>query len=161
MQWKTWVIHVRSLSHCRTREWCPVLPACVFQRAGYNEDDCGGVTIGPVVWLPGINNKQHMEEWLYSPWSPKTDLWCRDSSSLHPCRSPSDRLPRSPHCSPCDWWIKSVSVGSLGGKKRKTSERIHSVSFSYKKHRSWYSHGCEKAYLGQAWDSHLHIYHER
>lgn len=45
----------------------------------------GGVTIGPVVSLPGINNKQHMEEWLYSPWSPKTDLWCRAAVSSSLC----------------------------------------------------------------------------
>lgn len=48
--------------------------------------------------------------------------------SLRPCRSPSDHLPRSPCCSPCNWWIKSVSVGRLGGKKRKTSERIRSAN---------------------------------
>lgn len=63
----------------------PLLPACVFQRAGYNEDDCGGVTMGAVVLLPGINNKQHMGEWLYSPWSPKTDFWCRDAVSSSLC----------------------------------------------------------------------------
>lgn len=50
--------------------------------------------------------------------------------SPHPSHSPSDRLPRAPRCSPCDWWFKSVSVGRLGGKKRKTSERIHSASSS-------------------------------
>lgn len=94
MQWRTWVIHERSLLHCRTREspWiflfpgCPLPSACVFQRTGYNEDDCGGeVTMGPVVSLPGINNKQHMEEWLYSPWSPKMDFWCRDAVSFSLC----------------------------------------------------------------------------
>lgn len=30
---------------------------------------------------------------------------------------------------PSNWWIKSVSVGRLEGKKRKTSERIYSAIF--------------------------------
>ena len=49
--------------------------------------------------------------------------------SLHPSRTLSDQLPRAPRCSSRDWWIKSVSVGRLGGKKRKTSEGMHSASF--------------------------------
>lgn len=47
-------------------------------------------------------------------------------TALPPTDSHTLRAPRSPH----DWWIKSVSVGRLGGKKRKTSERIHSAGFS-------------------------------
>lgn len=41
-------------------------------------------------------------------------------AALPPTDSHTLRAPRSPR----DWWIKSVSVGRLGGKKRKTSERF-------------------------------------
>lgn len=81
------------------------------------------------------SQKQAMEEWIHSPHSAKmaflmlrhTFFLCLPIlAALPPTDSHALRAPRSPG----DWWIESVSVGRLGGKKRQTSERIPSAGFS-------------------------------
>lgn len=69
-------------------------PSCPQWRLGYNEEDCTGgskarsglttlqMLLYHRVWHHNKTKKQHMEEWMHSPWSTKMAFWCWDTLSF-------------------------------------------------------------------------------